>query len=83
MTDPLADAYDRALALEKAGDPQAADAWRLVLRMNADDPGGAALRLSALGEGETPDAASPAYVATLFDQHAEVFDLILVDDVWS
>lgn len=81
MSDPLAEAYELALELEKSGDPRAADAWRVVLGLNASDPGGAALRLAALGEGETPDAASPAYVATLFDQHADVFDLILVDQL--
>ncbi|MEL7465888.1 MAG: methyltransferase domain-containing protein [Pseudomonadota bacterium] len=81
MADLLAEAYERALELEKAGDVCAAEAWRDVLALNEADPGGAAIRLAALGEGETPDVAPPAYVAALFDQHAEVFDLILVDQL--
>lgn len=82
MTEDLLEAaYERALDLEKAGDPAAPAAWRDVLALNAADPGGAAIRLAALGAGDTPDVAPPAYVATLFDQHAEVFDLILVDQL--
>ncbi|WP_340107917.1 class I SAM-dependent DNA methyltransferase [Pikeienuella sp. HZG-20] len=77
----LADAYERALELEKAGAPDAAAAWRAVLAMNDADPGGAALRLAALGAGPAPDRAPAAYVATLFDQHADVFDGILVDQL--
>ncbi len=77
----LAEAYERALALEKAGDPAAAAAWAEVLALDERDPGGAALRLAALGAAPAPDRAAPAYVATLFDQHAEVFDGILVDQL--
>lgn len=80
-SDPLADAYEEALALEKAREPGAAAAWRKVLALNAADPGGAALRLAALGAGAAPDRAPAAYVATLFDQHAEVFESILVDQL--
>lgn len=74
----LAEAYEDALALEKAGDPGAAEAWRRVLAIDPEDRGGAAMRLAALGAAPAPDRASPAYVATLFDQHAEVFEEILV-----
>ncbi|MFV0472701.1 MAG: class I SAM-dependent DNA methyltransferase [Pikeienuella sp.] len=77
----LAEAYERALALEKAGDAAAPAAWAEVLALNAADPGGAALRLAALRAGPIPERAPPAYVATLFDQHAEVFDGILVDQL--
>ena len=79
--DELAEAYERALSLEKAGDAGAAAAWAEVLRLNPDDPGGASVRLAALGAAPPPDKAPPAYVATLFDQHAEVFDGILVDQL--
>lgn len=77
--DPLEAAYERALALEKAGEADAAaEAWREVLALDPEDHGGAAVRLAALKRGETPDRASPAYVATLFDQHAAAFEDILV-----
>jgi predicted TPR repeat methyltransferase len=79
MSEALAEAYDRALALEKAGETEAAaSAWREVLRLDPEDRGGAAVRLAALGRGESPERAPPAYVATLFDQHAEAFEDILV-----
>ncbi|MDF2231891.1 methyltransferase [Albimonas sp. CAU 1670] len=77
--DPLEAAYARALALEKAGEADAAaEAWRQVLALDPEDHGGAAVRIAALRRGEAPDRASPAYVATLFDQHAASFEDILV-----
>jgi len=80
--DVLAEAYNRALALEKAGDfDAAAIAYREVLALDPDDHGGAAVRLASMGRGETPLRAPEAYVATLFDQHAEVFDQVLVEDL--
>lgn len=80
--DALEEAYERGLACEKAGDAEgAAAAYREVLRLDPEDRGGAAVRLAALGRGETPEKAPGAYVATLFDQHAEVFDAILVDQL--
>lgn len=80
--DPLARAYEDALAYEKAGrSADAANAWRRLLALDPADPGGAAIRLAAMGEGATPDRAPIAYVSTLFDQHADVFDLILVDQL--
>lgn len=76
---PLAEAYATALRLEKSGDAEAAAAaWREVLRLDPADRGGAAVRLAALGRGEAPPRAPEAYVATLFDQHAEMFEEILV-----
>lgn len=76
----LARAYDRALKLEKAGRAEAAaKAWRKVLALDPADHGGASVRLAALGHGATPERAPDAYIRTLFDQHAERFDEILVE----
>ena len=78
----LAEAYNRALSLEKAGDfDAAAKAYHEVLAIDPDDHGGAVVRLASMGRGETPFKAPDAYVATLFDQHAEAFDSILVDQL--
>ncbi len=78
----LAEAYNRALTLEKAGDfDAAAKAYEEVLAIDPDDHGGAAVRLASMGRGAAPPKAPDAYVATLFDQHAEMFDTILVDQL--
>lgn len=78
----LAKAYNRALELEKSGETEAAvAAYSEVLRLDPEDHGGAAVRLAALGEGETPEKAPDAYVMTLFDQHADVFEDVLVDEL--
>ncbi|EPR19316.1 3-demethylubiquinone-9 3-methyltransferase [Agrobacterium sp. TS43] len=78
----LAEAYNRALALEKAGDVDAAvQAYEEVLAIDPDDHGGAAVRIAAMGRGETPPKAPDAYVETLFDQHAEAFEDILVEQL--
>ncbi len=78
----LAEAYNRALALEKAGDLDAAEkAYAQVLALDPEDHGGATVRLAALGRGETPIKAPDAYVETLFDQHAEDFEDILVEQL--
>ncbi|PYE86415.1 class I SAM-dependent DNA methyltransferase [Phyllobacterium leguminum] len=78
----LAEAYNRALGLEKAGDLDgAALAYAEVLKIDPDDHGGAAVRLASIGRGAVPQKAPDAYVATLFDQHAEMFDTILVDEL--
>ncbi|TCL75053.1 methyltransferase domain-containing protein [Rhizobium sp. BK251] len=78
----LAEAYDRALALEKAGDIDAAvEAYREVLALDPEDHGGAAVRIASMGRGETPPKAPDAYVETLFDQHAEVFEDVLVEQL--
>jgi len=78
----LEKAYNRGLALEKSGDfAGAAEAYREALALDPDDHGGAAVRLAAIGQGAVPETAPKAYVATLFDQHAEVFDMILVDQL--
>ncbi|MBB4478037.1 class I SAM-dependent DNA methyltransferase [Rhizobium etli] len=78
----LAEAYNRALALEKAGDVDAAvAAYEEVLAIDPDDHGGAAVRIAAMGRGETPAKAPDAYIETLFDQHAEVFEDVLVEQL--
>ncbi len=78
----LAEAYNRALALEKAGDIEAAvKAYEEVLAIDPEDHGGAAVRIASMGRGETPPKAPDAYVETLFDQHAETFEDILVEQL--
>ncbi|AYM05780.1 methyltransferase domain-containing protein [Agrobacterium radiobacter] len=78
----LAEAYNRALALEKSGDVDAAvKAYEEVLAIDPDDHGGAAVRIAAMGRGEQPSKAPDAYVETLFDQHAEAFEDILVEQL--
>lgn len=80
--DKLADAYNEALALEKAGNfDAAAILYKEALAIDPDDHAGASVRLASMGKSESPKRAPSAYVATLFDQHAEVFDKILVDDL--
>ena len=80
--DPLALAYNRGLAAEKRGElDAAAAAFREVLKLDPEDHGGAAVRLAAIGRGAVPDKAPEAYVATLFDQCAEQFDDILVEQL--
>lgn len=77
--DELANAYNTALAHEKAGRiDEAAAAYARVLALDPDDHGGAAVRLASLGRGSVPERAPEAYVETLFDQHAEAFEDILV-----
>jgi len=78
----LEEAYQRGLHLEKNGDmPGAAAAYREAISIDPEDHVGAAIRLAAMGFGSVPQTAPSAYVATLFDQHAEVFDMILVDQL--
>ena len=75
----LAKAYETGLAQEKAGRfDAAADAYRECLRIDPSDHAGAAVRIAAMGLGEPPATAGAAYVATLFDQHADDFEDILV-----
>lgn len=80
--DALAEAYNAALELEKAGKfEEAADAYKRVLELDPDDHGGVAVRLASMGKAAAPAKAPDAYVSTLFDQHAEVFDMVLVDQL--
>lgn len=78
----LAAAYNEALALEKAGElEKAAKAYQKVLALDPEDHGGAAVRIASMGFGDTPPKAPDAYVETLFDQHAQAFESILVDQL--
>ncbi len=78
----LAAAYNAGLDHEKAGRfDQAEAAYLTALDLDPSDPGGVAVRLAAMGRGAPPAQAPEAYVAMLFDQHAEVFDSILVDQL--
>ncbi|MEM6617328.1 MAG: methyltransferase [Pseudomonadota bacterium] len=80
--DEIADAYNRALADEKAGRiSDAIDGYRFVLERDPSDQGGAILRLAGLGVDLGPQKAPDAYVATLFDQQAKTFDETLVEDL--
>lgn len=78
----LAEAYNRALDLEKSGKfDDAAEAYKDVLKLDPEDHGGAVVRLASMGKGDAPSKAPDAYVSTLFDQHADVFDMVLVDQL--
>lgn len=78
----LAEAYNRGLDLQKAGDFEGAEAaFREALALDPNDSGGVSIRLAAIGADLAPEKMPDAYVATLFDQHADVFDEILVDEL--
>ncbi|POF34815.1 methyltransferase [Roseibium marinum] len=78
----LAEAYNRGLELQKAGDLKGAEqAYRHALTLDPVDTGGVSIRLAAIGAQDAPEKMPDAYVATLFDQHADVFDDILVDEL--
>lgn len=80
--DRLADAYNRGLDLERAGNlDEAAAAYREALTLDPADHGGVTVRLAAMGHGAVPERAPDAYVATLFDQNAAVFDDMLVEQL--
>ncbi len=76
--DALGALYDKARRLEDAGDiAGAATLFHACLEMDPDDHCGVVMRLAGHGLA-VPQTAPPAYVATLFEQHAEAFDEILV-----
>lgn len=80
--DALAEAYNGALAQEKAGRrDEAAALYRRCLELAPSDPCGAAMRLASMGLGPAPDRAGDAYMATLFDQVADRFDHILTEEL--
>jgi len=76
--DRLSEAYNNALELEKTGNrDKAAALYRTCLEIDPEDRCGASVRLASMELGDAPQKAPDAYVATLFDQHAEDFDDIL------
>lgn len=78
----LAAAYNLGLELQKSGDLAGAEqAFREALALDPQDTGGVSIRLAAIGAEAAPEKMPDAYVATLFDQHADVFDEILVDEL--
>lgn len=80
--DPLARAYNSGLAAEKRGDfDAAATAFAEALRLDPADHGGVMVRLAAMGRGTLPEKAPDAYVETLFNQCADAFDSMLVDQL--
>ncbi|MER0237500.1 methyltransferase [Fulvimarina sp. MAC8] len=77
--DALGEVYRTGLTAEKSGDHEAAaNAYLKCLEIDPADHVGAEIRLAGLGFRDAPASAGSAYVATLFDQHAEDFEDILV-----
>ncbi|MEL6919402.1 MAG: methyltransferase [Pseudomonadota bacterium] len=77
-TDALTEAYERALAHEKAGRAQdAKPLYEQCLAIDSADRVGASIRLASLGLRKAPPKAPDAYIEALFDQHADDFDDIL------
>ncbi|XWN33779.1 MAG: methyltransferase domain-containing protein [Devosia sp.] len=77
--DALGALYQKARTLEDAGDLEgAASVFAACLALDPDDHCGVTMRLAAHGLA-APLRAPAAYVATLFDQTAPVFDDVLVD----
>ncbi|MEM6384052.1 MAG: methyltransferase domain-containing protein [Pseudomonadota bacterium] len=73
--------YDAARKADVTGDTATATVlYRQLLTIDPDDHLGVILRLSRL-DGTLPEKAPDAYVATLFDQVAERFEAILVDQL--
>jgi predicted TPR repeat methyltransferase len=63
-----------------AGDRDGAvEAYSRALALDPQDRAGAILRLALIGAAAMPDAPPPAYVAGVFDDHAEDFDSALVE----
>jgi predicted TPR repeat methyltransferase len=57
---------------------QAAQAWRMALKLDPADRSGAALKLALTGAAPAAEAPPSAFVEALFDQYAEKFDDALV-----
>jgi predicted TPR repeat methyltransferase len=65
---------------EAAGAPdQAAEAWRMALKLDPDDRAGAGLKLELIGRLPASAAPPGAFVEALFDQYAQSFDKALVE----
>ncbi|MBO6673854.1 MAG: methyltransferase domain-containing protein [Rhizobiales bacterium] len=73
--------YDEAHKADVTGDTERAIAlYRQLMATDPDDHLGVSLRLAKI-TGEHPAKAPNAYVAALFDQTADRFDSILVDEL--
>lgn len=57
----------------------AAEAWRMVLKLEPADRPGAALKLALIGKAPQADAPPSAFVEALFDQYADSFDASLIE----
>jgi predicted TPR repeat methyltransferase len=57
---------------------EAADAWRMTLKLDPADRPGAALKLELIGQAPLSAAPPGAFVEALFDQYAGSFDQSLV-----
>lgn len=57
---------------------EAAQAWRMALKLEPADRPGAALKLALIGAVPAAEAPPSAFVEALFDQYAEKFDDALV-----
>lgn len=80
--DKLEKFYNLGLEQEKLGNlDEAVLAYQQALLIDPDDHGGVKVRLASMGRGEVPAIAPRAYVTTLFDQTANMFDYILVDQL--
>ncbi|EJF88833.1 methyltransferase domain-containing protein [Bartonella tamiae] len=74
--------YNLGLKYEKTGNfDGAVEAYQQALKIDPNDHGGIAIRLASMKRGEIPETAPRAYISTLFDQTAELFDYILVDQL--
>ncbi|BCH35304.1 methyltransferase [Mesorhizobium sp. L-8-10] len=58
---------------------EAAEAWRMALKLDPDDRPGAALKLELAGAAPASSAPPGAFVEALFDQYATTFDQSLVE----
>jgi predicted TPR repeat methyltransferase len=58
---------------------EAAEAWRMALKLDPDDRPGAALKLELAGAAPTSSAPPVAFIEALFDQYAASFDQSLVE----
>ncbi|MHC5307280.1 methyltransferase domain-containing protein [Bartonella sp. LJL80] len=82
IKDDLETLYNLGLKLEKSGDFDGAEAsYKKALTIDPEDHGGIRIRLASMGRGDVPRNAPRAYISTLFDQTAEMFDYILVDQL--
>jgi predicted TPR repeat methyltransferase len=57
---------------------QAAEAWRMALKLEPADRPGASLKLALIGAAPVSDAPPSRFVEALFDQYADKFDDSLV-----